>query len=261
MEPTFLHQLGSILRPGDYDIASLLIQPRKIDMDNTPFSLRTANCNEFSTRDWEKLFSCRFSDDQYYQCELAAAAEEELAPVLGDNLKDFFGNSRPKLFVLHTIATLQPIESLDEERVAEYEGVLKAGVPCTAWAISRAFLDDNQSYNRNPWHKAGLMSFLLDGHHKMCAAARARLPLRLLVFVPRFQRSFEPLEYPSLGPKLQADSEAGAENSPSPSPLWNLEELHTPIVSALAALDSETRASFNPPSMTGVCMEGEQGDD
>jgi hypothetical protein len=65
-------------------------------------------------------------------------------------------------------------------RVAEYEIQLRAGRTPTVLAMS--IVDHTQPFDSFDSH-SGLMHFILDGHHKLEAAARARMPITLMSFL------------------------------------------------------------------------------
>lgn len=73
----------------------------------------------------------------------------------------------------------------DQERVAQYRDLIRGGTAPTAVALSTLDIcqpatdDDSIDYYTH-W---GLTHFLLDGHHKMQAAAEVGAPLQLLAFV------------------------------------------------------------------------------
>ncbi|MEV0586489.1 hypothetical protein [Nonomuraea sp. NPDC050310] len=72
---------------------------------------------------------------------------------------------------------MRPLDSTDEATVSRYAEADTFGT-----AVSLGVLDVSGPYfsDRQHW---GLFHFLLDGHHKLLAAARAGRPLRLLSFV------------------------------------------------------------------------------
>jgi hypothetical protein len=78
-----------------------------------------------------------------------------------------------------------PQNWLNEERVASYVSRLQAGEAPTAVALS--VLDVKQPANRNDEPSITshwcLAHYLLDGHHKVFAASKVRLPLILLAFL------------------------------------------------------------------------------
>lgn len=68
----------------------------------------------------------------------------------------------------------------DRERVASYEERLRAGGAATVLAVS--VLDRTQPFDSFDAH-TGLVHFVLDGHHKLEAAARLGAPVAVLSFV------------------------------------------------------------------------------
>jgi len=117
------------------------------------------------------------------------------------------------------------------------EARLREGGSCTAWAIGSVHTDDYCSHDGNPWIKSGVASFLLDGHHKMYAAARAGLPLGLLLFVPRSTRTFASFEACACG--------GGAEIVPRP---LCIDKFGISLLSSLAGLSPEAYSAFSPPN-------------
>ncbi|CAE8606493.1 unnamed protein product [Polarella glacialis] len=161
-------------------------------------------------RRYDRYYTKDFSDDEHYRCELAGTSMDSVKPF--PDLLDNEAHLGGLHLVMHAVAPLQSFDSLDEERVAYFENLLTSGVPCTAWAIGDLNADDYGSFEGNPFIKTGLTSFLLDGHHKMAAAARSNVPVGLLVFIPRSTRAF-------------VSWEACAQNSSSATDLsWTLQE-------------------------------------
>jgi hypothetical protein len=75
---------------------------------------------------------------------------------------------------------LNPTHLLDEDRLAYYTHLFEIGHQPTALAIS--VLDVRGPGTSDYTHHC-LAHFLLDGHHKVYAAAKLNKPLRLLSFV------------------------------------------------------------------------------
>ncbi len=69
---------------------------------------------------------------------------------------------------------------LDEQRIAYFRDQLTLGVRPTAIAVS--VLDIKQYYDSDVAHWC-LAHYLLDGHHKIAAAAETGCPITLLSFV------------------------------------------------------------------------------
>jgi hypothetical protein len=78
------------------------------------------------------------------------------------------------------LAPLQAPDGLDTERIAFFEECLARGSEPTAVAVG--VLDIKQHYNASAAHWC-LSHYLLDGHHKIEAAARTGRPLTLLSFI------------------------------------------------------------------------------
>lgn len=78
------------------------------------------------------------------------------------------------------LVPMQYPESLDAERISKYEAQLADGGTPTAVALT--ILDIKQFYDGPTPHWC-LAHYLLDGHHKVAAAARSGRPVRLLSFI------------------------------------------------------------------------------
>lgn len=78
------------------------------------------------------------------------------------------------------LVPMVPPDWNDRERVASYEQRLRAGGAATALTVS--VLDRTQPYDSDDVH-TGLVHFILDGHHKLEAAARLGVSLTVLSFV------------------------------------------------------------------------------
>jgi hypothetical protein len=99
--------------------------------------------------------------------------------------------TNPKRF-FHFIVPLEPPQHLDLERVRDYQRQLEAEAQPAALGVS---VLDVRAPAVTPWDKDEatyeyaehwcLATYLLDGHHKMDAAARSNRPLQLLAFLSR----------------------------------------------------------------------------
>jgi hypothetical protein len=78
------------------------------------------------------------------------------------------------------IVPMVPPSWNDEARVAEYEGLARTGLTPTVLALS--ILDRTQPFDSLEAHW-GLMHFVLDGHHKLQAAARSGTSVTMLALV------------------------------------------------------------------------------
>ncbi|MEA2677257.1 MAG: hypothetical protein QOJ81_1398 [Chloroflexota bacterium] len=99
--------------------------------------------------------------------------------------------TNPKHF-FHFVIPLEPPHHLDSERVAHYQRQLEAGAEPAALGVS---VLDVRAPAVTPWDKDEasyehgehwcLATYLLDGHHKVAAAARSGRAVRLLMFIAR----------------------------------------------------------------------------
>lgn len=78
------------------------------------------------------------------------------------------------------LVPMVPPDWNDRERVASYEERLRAGGAATVLAVS--VLDRTQPFDSADAH-TGLVHFVLDGHHKLEAAARLGVPVTVLSFI------------------------------------------------------------------------------
>ena len=83
-------------------------------------------------------------------------------------------------FLFEFLVPMLPPAWNERARVAEYEAQLRRGSAPTVLALS--VLDHTQPYNHEDAH-SGLIHFILDGHHKIEAAARARAPITVMSFL------------------------------------------------------------------------------
>jgi hypothetical protein len=83
-------------------------------------------------------------------------------------------------FLFEFVVPMVPPSWNEASRVQDYETELREGKAPTVLAI--AVLDRTQPFNSHDAH-VGLVHFILDGHHKMEAAARAGMPITMLSFV------------------------------------------------------------------------------
>jgi hypothetical protein len=99
--------------------------------------------------------------------------------------------TNPKRF-FHFLIPLEPPHHLESERVEYYQHQFEAGMHPSALGVS---VLDVRAPAVTPWDKDEatyeyaehwcLATYLLDGHHKVEAAARSKRPVRLLTFVAR----------------------------------------------------------------------------
>jgi len=111
-----------------------------------------------------------------------------------------------KEFRVNTINPFQKMTSLDESRVNHYVNKLKKGEIPTAMSLGmidrRKTIFPTKNYLIRQSTQTVLSNFLIDGHHKIAAAARCNLPCSLLVFLPK-----QPLTYFHKDPLRNYDKE------------------------------------------------------
>lgn len=106
------------------------------------------------------------SNDDYYRCESLAIA--------------------PKEKVFEFVIPFQTRESLNEERVEFYKQLLSQGQRPTAIAIGVLDVNVSEEYHEEPQSLSTHWSFanyVLDGHHKLEAAAQTGTPISMLTFL------------------------------------------------------------------------------
>jgi hypothetical protein len=99
--------------------------------------------------------------------------------------------TNPKRF-FHFLIPLEPPHHLDSERIQHYQREIESGVRPAAFGVS---VLDVRAPAVTPWDKNEetyeyaehwcLATYLLDGHHKVEAAARSKKAIRLLSFIAR----------------------------------------------------------------------------
>jgi hypothetical protein len=99
--------------------------------------------------------------------------------------------TNPKRF-FHFVVPLEPPQNLDADRIEHYQRQLEAGTQPAALGVS---VLDVRAPAVTPWDKDEktyqyaehwcLATYLLDGHHKVEAAARSNRAVRLLMFLAR----------------------------------------------------------------------------
>jgi len=183
----FFEAIGRILPTGKYTVANLVAHPTFVEEDQPcPFQqlCRLHPPGMWNGRDpahaalYDTFPSQLKSSSAHYR--LLAPQWEGLAErVLSDEL----GDLQPLPFAIHTVQPLQDPRTLDPQTLQQYDATLRAG--CLPTVLALGVLHSSAvCYDGNPWATVGLHSFLLDGHHKMHAAALAKRPLAFLVFVP-----------------------------------------------------------------------------
>lgn len=80
-------------------------------------------------------------------------------------------------FLFEFVVPMVPPTWNDRDKVAEYEQLIRAGAQPTILALS--ILDRTQPFDSFDAH-SGLMHFVLDGHHKLEAAARLKAEISIL---------------------------------------------------------------------------------
>ncbi len=161
LEATFLRKLGSILELGSYRVHSRLI---------TPSLVMPGDARDYFARECIDLFGIdgyfgvpHSPKTPYYRC-----SDITLEPA--------------RLFDL--VIPLHQPGTLSADRITHYESFLEAGNVPTALAISvldiKAPADPGDATPSEHWC---LANYLLDGHHKLRAAAITGRPLCLLSFV------------------------------------------------------------------------------
>ena len=83
-------------------------------------------------------------------------------------------------FLFEFVVPMVPPSWNQRERVDEYEGLIRSGAEPTVFALG--ILDHTQPFDSRDAH-TGLMHFVLDGHHKLEAAARLGVEIQVLSLV------------------------------------------------------------------------------
>lgn len=149
-------RFASLLPDGAYAVALLEIAPQRV----TPGS-----AEDYFTHELWQGWSDPDSEDpgtDYYRLRHGDALSTPIGPDLG-------------------FAFVAPLQrSLSTEGIDRYRAVIEGVARPTAVAV--ATLDAKQHHDSSSAHLC-LIHFLLDGHHKMAAAAELGRPLTLLSFV------------------------------------------------------------------------------
>lgn len=159
LDEAAVEPFARILPEGDYQVALIRLVPERI-AQRTPedyfHNEQTADWRYTEEEDWIDL-----GTDYYRPAGRGGFA------VGGDLGFEF-------------VIPMQRPESLDEARIAFFAERLTGGAAPTAVAVG--LLDIKQHYASEVAHWC-LGHFLLDGHHKVEAAARAGRPITLLSFI------------------------------------------------------------------------------
>lgn len=163
LDEEVVEAFGRILPEGDYRVALLRLTPERISPGSAADYFRTEQ-----PADWPQILMPDEEPDlldpatDYYR-----PAGQSGFTIAGDPAFDF-------------LVPLQRPECLDEERIAYFAERLAGGAAPTAVAVG--LFDIKQHYASEVAHWC-LGHFLLDGHHKVEAAARTGRPVTLLSFI------------------------------------------------------------------------------
>lgn len=157
IEPWFLEKISLIMPEDEYIVGLILTTPRQV----TPGS----------TRDY-------FTHEQVQQWGLDAWGLPHHPRIKYYRGDDQALSSQTQLYEF--IVPMYPDGWLDDDRVAEFQGLIKDGVAPTGLAIS--VLDVKQHWDSDRAHWC-LTHYLADGHHKIKAASLEGKPITLLSFL------------------------------------------------------------------------------
>lgn len=166
-----------LLPKGDYLAALLLIQPTILTLKNPDKTWPDAAL-------WENADPIRIP--------------KNIWPNMPKHIPFWYGRKRPdkasslrENSLYEAILPIVDLDSLNPQRVKEYEEEIKRGVLPTAMALSvidARYLSGGKAFD---WR---LVHFCLDGHHKLMAASRLKAPISLLSFLS-LSESFSPQVY------------------------------------------------------------------
>lgn len=163
LDPAAIERFGELLEAGQYTVMLQAVVPLRVE----PGSPADYFVHE-QPRDWSDYGSEPPTDPRtaYYRTE---GRQDAIINTQGDRLFEF-------------VVPLQNPTALDPERVAFFQDRLTQGDRATAVAVG--ILDVKQFYDSAAAHWC-FAHFLLDGHHKLEAAARTGTAVTLLSFVSR----------------------------------------------------------------------------
>ncbi|HEV2817428.1 MAG TPA: hypothetical protein VGW40_09450 [Allosphingosinicella sp.] len=156
-----VESFGRLLERGAYRIALFRLQPVRVAPGSADDYF---SCEQPSS--WGRRIGDEVTDPQtpYYRVRRESG------------LTDPWGKDRTFEFLV----PLQPEDRLDSRRIDAVEARLASGARPTAVAVG--ILDNKQYYDSESGHWC-LAHYLMDGHHKVAAAARCGKPITLLSFI------------------------------------------------------------------------------
>jgi hypothetical protein len=187
LEDDIVNAAGSLLPTGDYAVLSATIKPSLTGPCQPDDYFSHESLDLFGMPSYEGVpHSPR---TPYWR-----AGSSVLPPGTGGR-QTFMGSrlrpANPQHF-FHFVIPLEPPQHLDRERVAHYEAQFEAGAQPAALGVS---VLDVRAPAVKPWDKDEatyvhgyhwcLATYLLDGHHKVAAAALSGRAVRILMFIAR----------------------------------------------------------------------------
>jgi len=183
-----INHISRIFDRGYYSVAFRTIHPHWFEGSD--------NSNYFNAQHY--LFGNRSVrecplDGGFYQCFWKDPSWTVERPLIGWKEKSGIGIAPVPVGMFEMIVPLQLKKNLDRSRIEYYkESIMKGNIPTV---LALGFVDDRKTVsfadrlNHIPKmypkydHLCTIVSWIIDGHHKMAAAAEVNSPIRFLQYI------------------------------------------------------------------------------
>ena len=174
-------ELGRVLAPGHYRTLLTEVRPRRVE----PLSAD----DYFATEQLEP-WPIEGATEQPHDCGQAYYRSGQR------RVSDKRGRVREGVVLFELLVPTRPPSGLDEAAVEQYTDELAHGSDAMAAAVSvlEVHVSEDTPIEPPPEHWV-LAHYLLDGHHKIEAAARIGQPVRLLSFISEEHSMATPTEW------------------------------------------------------------------
>lgn len=166
ISPEIIEVLGQIMPPGPYHTVLISLTPR--------LTVVGSDTDYFATEQVEQIGIDPFEQGPYNP----RIDYYRVAPISGIAVSGDEGRTD---LSFDFIIPLLPQSELDEERISFYVQRIEAGEQPTAVAIS--LFDVKQPEHNGVQDHRCMAHYVIDGHHKLAAAARSGKALTLLSFI------------------------------------------------------------------------------